>query len=347
MAKKFFYNRVYNTKRTIINFVIIGVCIIGVIICFIITSSFEGESHSTSNSSVSIKSESTVEVNEKFSNEIFFSKIENVDIKDIEVKYPNDYDISNIGKYNITLVISGKSYQTILNVVDTSKPSLTLKNVEIEKNKTYKASDFVEECIDNSNKNCKIEFYSGAGAVDEDGNAIDYSKYTEEGPYQIKISATDDANNQTIKEATLKIGKSKNESGNGNTSTPIPVTCKYGDNSYDKDKYLLAVDITANKCAISLDLYKDADMLKDINKLLDTETTRIKKDVEALNLNGVLTLNRKITAVINNSGNGIVGYEVKMDVSLTKSDKTSTIAEYKIDANGKRVFITNPYNLAK
>ena len=55
MAKKFFYNRVYNTKRTIINLVIIGVCVIGVIICFIVTSNFQGENHNSPESSLSIK----------------------------------------------------------------------------------------------------------------------------------------------------------------------------------------------------------------------------------------------------------------------------------------------------
>ena len=70
MAKKFFYNRVYNTKRTIINIIIIGVCIIGVIVCFIITSNFQGKSNKPKGE-LSIKKEVTVEINEDFSKEIF------------------------------------------------------------------------------------------------------------------------------------------------------------------------------------------------------------------------------------------------------------------------------------
>ena len=73
MAKKFFYNRVYNTKKMIINAIIIGVCIIGIIVCFIIVSSFEGESHNNNqNGNLSIKNESTVEINEEFTKELFF-----------------------------------------------------------------------------------------------------------------------------------------------------------------------------------------------------------------------------------------------------------------------------------
>lgn len=349
MAKKFFYNKVYNTKRTIINAIIIGVCIIGVIVCFIIVSNFEGESHSVKPGNLSIKNEVSVEVNEKFTNDIFFSKIENVDIEDIEVNFSLDYDISKVGKYDVTLIINEKNYSTVLNVIDTIMPELTLKNVEIEKNKTYSANDFVKSCSDNSKQDCNISFYKDG--IDEEGKTIDYSKFTEKGTYQVKIAATDDSGNQTVKEATLTIGNSNNnnETGNGNTGTgnetTTPTTCKYGDNSYDKDNYLIAVDITTNKCAVSLDLYKNESMTKEINKLMDAETTSIKKDVEALNLTGTLALNRKVTAVINNSGSGIVGYELRMTVTITNKGKVETVAEYKVNSNGKRVFITNPYNL--
>lgn len=348
MAKKFFYNKVYNTKRTIINAIIIGVCVIGVIICFILVSSFEGEDHSVKTGNVSIKSEVTVEVNEEFENDIFFIKIENFDIEDIKINYELDYDISKIGKYDVTIVINDKNYSTVLNVVDTTMPELTLKNLEIEKNKTYTANDFVTSCSDNSKKDCKISFYKEG--IDEDGNSVDYSKFSTEGTYQVKIAAEDEAGNQTIKETTLKIGSGKTQTGNSNgntgTGTTTPTTCKYGDNKYDTNNYLIAVDITTNKCAVSLDLYKDESMTKEINKLMDSETTSIKKDVEALNLTGTLALNRKVTAVINTSGSGIVGYELLMTVTITNKGKSETVVEYKVNNNGKRVFITNPHKLA-
>ena len=346
MAKKFFYNKVYNTKRTIINAIIIGVCVIGVIICFIVVSSFEAEDHSAKTGNISIKNEVSVEVNEEFENDIFFSKIENFDIEDIQVNYELDYDISKVGKYNITIVIDNKEYKTILNVIDTKMPELTLKDLEISNNKIYTAKDFVENCIDNSKQECKISFYDKG--IDEEGNSVDYSKYTEAGTYQIKIAAQDESGNQVVKDATLKIGNPKNENNPGNQGgNTTPTTCKYGDNKYDTNNYLIAVDITTNKCAVSLDLYKNEEMTKDINKLMDAETKSIKKDVEALNLTGTLALNRKVTAVINTSGNGIVGYELKMTITNTNKGKSETVVEYKLDSNGKRVFITNPHNLAK
>ena len=342
MAKKFFYNRVYNTKRTIINIVIIGVCVIGIIICFILTSNFQGESKKTPGGELSIKKEATVEVNEKFANDIYFSKIENVDLSKIKINYPDNYDISKVGKYDVKIVIDGKSYDSSLNVVDTAKPELTLKELTIKPNATYSANDFVESCTDNSNTKCNITYY--AEGVDEEGKAINYENYKKAGTYSIKISATDETGNQTVKETKLIIQNSNN------TNPPVeePNTkCKYGNGEYDSENYLIAIDITSNNCAVSLDLYKNTNTTKEIDQLMETETTRIKKDVESLNLAGTLALNRMISAVVNKTGDGIVGYELKITITITNNGESKKITEYKVDKDGKRVFIDNPYNLGK
>ena len=337
MAKKFFYNRVYNTKRTIINLVIIGVCIIGVIICFIITSNFQGENHNTPEGALSIKQETTIEVNEKYTNEIFFSKIENVDISNIDIEYPDNFNVSTPGEYQVKITINEKNYDSKLIVVDTTKPTLTVKNVTIEQNKTYSAKDFVDKCEDNSNVACKIEFYSG---VDEDGKKVDYSSFKKEGTYAIKIAASDESGNQVVEETKLTIGKKPSE-------PEVPtINCKYGNNKYDTNNHLVAIDVTSNGCAVSLDLYKDESMTTEINKLMDSETIKIKKDVEALKLEGTLALNRKVTAVVNTSGDGIVGYELRMTVTISKNDKSEVVADYRVNNKGKRSYITNPYKLA-
>lgn len=340
MAKKFFYNRVYNTKRTITNLIIIGVCIIGVIICFIITSSFEGENHNTPESTLSIKTDVTVEVNDKLEKEIFFSKIENVDLDTIEIKYPDNFDISNTGTYEIGIIVNNKTYNTNLIVVDTTKPELTLKEVSIKESKSYSANDFVESCTDNSNKECNIAFYNGE---DEEGNAVDYSKYTSPGTYAIKISATDASGNRTTKETKLTIGTAKTEKP---VETTPSTECKYGNNSYDQDNYTLAIDVTTNGCAVNLNLYKSSNLTTEINELMEKETIKIKKDISALNLKGTLALNRKVTAIINKSGDGIVGYELRMTITISTNNSSETIVDYKIDKDGKRVFTTNKYNIS-
>lgn len=351
MAKKFFYNRVYNTRRTIINVVIIGVCIIGIVVCFILTSNFQGENKKAPEGELSIKKEATVEVNEEFTNDIFFSKIENVDLSKIKIDYAEDYDIAKVGKYDVKITVNGKTYESSISVVDTTKPELALKEITIKEGESYTADSFVDSCSDNSQEKCIINFYTEG--VDEEGNAVAYDKYTKAGTYAIKVDAKDATGNQAIGETKLVI------TGNTTTTTPKPpveekpeekpqeVTCKYGNGDYDSDAYLVAINITTNNCAVSLDLYKNATTSKDINQLMETETTRIKKDVEALNLTGTLALNRKISAVVNKTGDGIVGYELKMVVTITNNGKSETVTEYKVDKDGKRVFIENPHNLAE
>lgn len=338
MAKKFFYNRVYNTKRRIINLVIIGVCIIGVIICFIFTSNFQGENHNTPSGTLNIKKEVTIEVNEIFEKEIFFSKIENVDINDIKIIYPDNYDVSKIGNYDITIRVNNEDYTSKLYIVDTIKPVLVLKEVTINKGDNYTPKSFVENCTDNSNNNCIIDFYSG---IDSDGNPSVYSNYKDEGIYAIKIAASDEAGNQIIEETKLTIKKYNNQ------VIETPVVCKYGNNEYDKDKYLLTIDVTTNNCAVSLDLYKDPNITKELTNLMATERSRILKDISKLNLSGTAALNQNATVILNSAGDGIVGYELRITVSVTNDNITKTVADYKLNKSGKRTFIENPYNLSK
>ncbi len=342
MAKKFFYDKVHNTKKTIIHLIIIGVCIIGIIICFIITSNFQAENKNKGE--VSLKNEVTIEVNEEYTNEIFFSKIENFDIDTINVHYPDGFDASFPGEYTVIITIDGKDYETKLIVVDTIKPTLVLKELTIKENETYNAQDFVDSCTDNSGKECVIEFYSDG--TDEEGNLVDYSVYKEEGIYPIKISASDNSDNQNILETILIIQKESQTKPDENPEPLPPTVCKYGNNDYDKENYLLALDVTSGGCAISLDLYNQNEEIK---KIMETETTRIVKDVQKLNITGTLYLDRRISAITNLTATGIVGYELRMVYTFDdgKGGEQKTIAEYKLDANGKRVFLSNDYNLSE
>lgn len=347
MAKKYFYNKVYNTRKTIINFTIIGVCIIGIIICFIVVTKFQNNNANNKKGNINYKEVVTVEINEEFNKDIFFSKIENVNLNDVDIQYPADYDISKPGSYKVTILVNNEKYDSTLMVVDTQKPQLKLQEVTIEQNKGYSPKDFVVECSDNSKEECIIDFYNGA--IDEEGEEINYSNYSKVGIYSIKISAKDSSGNQEIQETKLTIKKTSTS-----VVEPETITCKYGNNVYDTKSYLLAFDVTSNKCAISLDKYKDPEILKTV---INTEQKRIQKDVEALNINKIIkdlnlttpvmfAINQSFLAIPNISGDGIVGFEVTMIIRITDNNgKTYPLTEYKLNSAGKRVFISNPYNL--
>ena len=336
--KKFFYNRVYNVRRNIINMVIIGLCVIGIIVCFIVTSNFKSKNN-PKEVIATIKEEVTIEVNDTVSKEMYFSKLENANLDEIEVKYPDDFSSSKVGSYNVTITINGKNYDSTLNIVDTQKPNLEVKNVNIYKNEKYDVNSFVISCYDNSNNECIISFYEGA--TDVDGNKLNFANYKSSGVYNVKISAKDQNGNEIVKDAILTINK-KNST---KPVTPVLEECKYGNSNYDASKYTLSVSITSNNCAVSLDLYKSEQTTSAINKLMETETIRIKKDIEKLNLDGKFALNRQISAIFNEEANGLVGYELSITVNITNNNESKNVVSYKVNSEGKRVFSNNPYNL--
>ena len=340
MAKKFFYNRVYNTRRNIINIIIIGICLVGIVACFIVVSNFQGRDNTTPEKLLNIKEEVIIEVNQDVTKDMFFTVIENVNLDEIDVSYDKNYDNSKPGKYKVTLLISGKKYNSTLNVVDTTRPVLVTQDVTITEGDNYTARDFVSNCTDNSNENCYITFY--AEGLDEDGLAIDYSKYTNAGIYSVKISAKDSSGNSSIDEAKLTI-KTKA----GEKPEVQQTECKYGNDTYDTNEYLATVIVATNHCAVNLNLYKDPITTADINKIMENETLKIQKDIGSLNiyLKGDISLNRHIRTIVNKSGSGIVGYELTMTVILNNKEETDVIEEYKLDNKGNRVFSINKYNL--
>lgn len=343
---KYFNDRVYNSKKKIINIVIIGLCIIGIIVCFIITSKVR-DHKAPDNASLTIKEQVTVEVNQEITKDKFFTKVENVDLDKIKIKYSDNFNIAVPGEYSADVVVNGKNYHTNVIVVDTDKPKLTLKELTIKQGTSYKADDFVESCQDNDGDPCKIAFYTEG--VDEEGNKVDYSSFSKVGTYSIKIVAIDNTGNQTVSETKLNI-TSKNTTPE-TPVTPPPVNCAYGSATYDHSEYTVAVDLSSNGCAVNYEKFKDllneANIYaKELNDIAETQTKRIMKDVENANLTGTFVLNRKYSAVVNSSLTGIVGYQITIKVSdIKESEEGKTVVEFKINKDGKRVFSYNPHNI--
>ena len=328
MSKRTIYNRVYSTRKMVLNVVIIAFCIIGIILCFIFTSHFQGKNNNVGQ--LDLKSEIIVEVNQNFSKDIFFTTTEYVNLDKVEIKYPKDFNINKVGKYDIIVVINDLEYRTILIVSDTEKPVLTTKDLTILENEKYNAKDFVSSCTDNSKNDCIIEFYSDG--VNEDGERISYTNYKLSGVYAIKVSAKDQSGNITTKEANLYIQKNQIESQN----EPKQITsCKYGNDIYDKNNFVMAVNVTTKGCAISIDLWKEAGKYE-LDQITSAEITKIKKELKIVD--GKPAITRQIVSIFNSNGTGIVGYELKFIVTVTKDEKTEKILEYKIDENGNRVY---------
>lgn len=140
---------------------------------------------------------------------------------DLEINYKKDgeditflekYD--KLGTYEVVIKNNDKEYKSLLNVVDTTKPVLKLKNVSIKVNDKYKVSDFVEECSDNSLEDCILSFKEN-------------KTYKDVGVYDIVIIAKDSSGNEV--EETTKLEILKKQTSN-KTST------ENKDNTKNNDK---------------------------------------------------------------------------------------------------------------
>jgi len=158
----------------------------------------------------------------------------------------------------------------------------------------------------------------------------------ENGKYKIEIIASDSSNNTTIKSTTLTIGKIDDIPSN---------VCKYGNNEYDSEKYILAVDISENGCAIDPNLYKEEQQYSAINRIMDEETERLQKEFKKLKGTGTIHLYRNPTVVLNKEETGIVGYTLHVKMEITENGNTELVEEYDLTLDGKRIFTVNKYNL--
>lgn len=165
----------------------------------------------------------------------YFKEYENVDLDDIKIEYPEEFEISydvsacsddileeiNNGAkiedyecakkslktpavYGVSITLLEEEYTVNLEVVDTVAPTIVTKDVEIFKEEVYKVEDFVGSCYDVTSE-CQISYY--------EGDEIDYSNLKEAKEHVVKLVARDDYNNVsepfeaklTIKEPEAKL----------------------------------------------------------------------------------------------------------------------------------------------
>ncbi len=98
------------------------------------------------------------------------------------------------GTYKVKLKKGDITYERTIIIVDTTKPVLKLKKLNIEENQKISLDNFVSSCQDNSKEKCKLTLLT----------KIDTSKT---GTTTIKIQAEDSSKNKIIGETKLTITK--------------------------------------------------------------------------------------------------------------------------------------------
>lgn len=248
-GKKFFFDAKYEkkTKRKLI--IIGSIVLVAVIILIIILISIFKKNNNSNNPKINnnilLRQVVNTEVNKALPDKTsYFEKLANTDLDKITLTYPDNLEIginaddcpkenleaiNNIldktsdeplenytcikyvpvktGTYDVLLNYNNKDYTIKLNVKDLTAPSLVLKNVEITAGDSYSVNDFVESCKDNYDAECVVNYYYNS--YEDTDNTLDYSTYTEEGTYDIKIAAGDSNGNLSLPLTTTLTVKPK------------------------------------------------------------------------------------------------------------------------------------------
>ena len=184
-----------------------------------------------------VKSSINIEVNTKLPTvKDYFTKYELKDTGVIKY-YLNDkevsknYVIKNINTYDVIIIVNKNKYNSKINIVDTKAPTLKTKNITIYENQKYTINSFINNCEDNSNKECKLSYTESK-----------MSKYTNEGTYKINISAKDNDNNETIGSATLTI-KAKENSNTTKKSNKAATNDNNKSSNVSNSKYKTSLEL--------------------------------------------------------------------------------------------------------
>ena len=345
---KFFTEKIKikRDRATLIKYGIVAAGILLIIILFIAIAAGKNRKKATFEVVDSLE----VEINSKKPDKMeFFKKFENYDKGKVSVEY-NTLDMSKIGSYFVTLVTEDYGSEDIeVNVVDKTAPTLKLKEHIIAVGEAYSIDDFIESCEDNSNEPCTYQY--AKANFDEEGNPVNYSEYTKDGTYSIKIVAADGSGN------TSEVIETKLTIGNGTSSIQA---CTYGNLDYNESIHSYPISIIVgdqnSNCAINYELWDDEATQKPVNDLYNQDYAKLKNDLKSVldyeypngaNVNAY----PKFIAVLNNTKTGLVGYAIQVKVYINAVDSGSSPTEsdlklsYYINPDKSRTYETNVYNL--
>lgn len=118
--------------------------------------------------------------------------------------------ITELNSYNVKINYLDNEYNSILNIVDTTKPNVEFKSIAISENAKYDIKDFISSYEDNSGSINYTVYYKDSSN----------ENITTQGTYDIGLTVCDESNNCIDGDTKLIVNKKKVSQSNNNTPNP-------------------------------------------------------------------------------------------------------------------------------
>lgn len=345
---KIILERIKYYSRRLLPFLLVLVLIIGLL--FLIKSCSKNSSKKKNSSDTKetktiapkIVKIINIKINEEVpSIERFVRNYDKVKTEHDSITYDQNNFVNNtynaVGEYQVVIKINNKHYDAKIIVKDDEAPTFNLKNISINEGSSYSVNSFVENCTDNSGKECVIEFTDSA-----------YGKYTTPGVYEVKIEAKDlNGNKAEAKTATITIVANPKPTPTPTPTPPKPVnkTCEYGKNEINSNE-IVTYYVTQDSCAVDIEYAKTSTYIAVPNNMAKKEQTQLENDLRNANVQVLVKFDYTITPVLNKAKTGLVGYKVTMSAyDYTNEDNPKLLVKYIIKSNGSRSYQVNTLNL--
>lgn len=161
----------------------------------------------------------------------------------------NFADLKNeVGEYKVSVMYLGVEYPFYIQIVDTTKPVVSLKNstFNVPLNKELYAIDLIDTVIDSSSINAYF--------ISEDGKKSEYKIYGEKGSYVERIVVQDQAGNEST---SLRVKIVAGQNGNNPTLTGIDNIEILKGSTFDPLEGVKATDGSGNDITGSIKLLKN------------------------------------------------------------------------------------------
>lgn len=260
----------------------------------------------------------------------------------IEFKDQDDKTCNGTESYAEATKINSTDYSIKVKLVCTKDTDYVINTIHVEKDANTETNNG-EASIDNTTTNNGENLSNNTStSTNNSSNKNNTTSGTSNNTSNKNNTSTSNKNNtsNSNNNSTNTSNKNNNSSSNNNSNIAISNTCAYGKKEYTT-VYPLAYVVSGN-CAVSKATLGQAAHMNTVTMMGSKEYSKLYNEVNTLkNQTGanLIVSDGEYIPVMNASGNGYVGYQIRFQVKQKTNYLEKTIYSYYINQNGERVVV--------